>query len=187
MNKFILGSSSKSRLELLEKIGIKPDIVAPADIDETPLKNEKPEDYVKRISIAKCQKTLETYQQGCVLTADTIVTRNRKIMQKAHNNEELLKFLHFLSGKSCKVLTVISLGKNGKLITSKLISTKIKFKNFTDLDIRQYLEFGNGLNKAGGIYIEGLMDSFVLEIHGSYSNIRGLPLYETRNLLLSNL
>lgn len=187
MNKLILGSASKSRLELLKKIGFIPDIIFPANINETPLKNEKPENYVKRISTTKCEKVLEIYREGCVLTADTTATRNRKILQKAHNNEELLNFLKFFSGKSCRILTAISIGKNGKLITSKIISTKIKFKNFTDFDIKQYLNFGNGLNKAGGICIEGLMDSFVLEIHGSYSNICGLPLYETRNLLLSNL
>ena len=187
MNKFILGSSSKIRLELLKKINFVPDIICPPDIDETTLKNEKPEEYVKRISKTKCEEILKKHSDGLVLTADTIATRNRKIFQKAHNNEEILKFLIIFSGKSCRLITVISIGKNGKLITSKLITTKIKFKTFNDFDIKQYLEFGNGLNKAGGIYIEGLMEALVLEIQGSYSNIQGLPLYETRNLLLSNL
>lgn len=184
MTKLILGSSSKSRLELLKKIGLTPDIIAPADINETPFKKENPIDYVKRIALAKCEKVIEKYKDGCVLTADTIVTRNRRIMQKAHNNDELLNFLKFLSGKTCQVITSFCVAKNGKVISQKLVSTKIKFKNFSKFDIEQYIKSGEGINKAGGIYVEGLMESFIVKLQGSYSNIQGLPVYEARNALL---
>lgn len=185
MIKFVLGSASPSRLQLLKQINVKPDIIAPADIDETPQKKEKPLDYVKRMAESKAETLHKKYFGDIILTADTIINYQSRIIQKPHNNEEIRELLNFYSSKNIKVITSIYMITSDNKRAKKTVETTLKFKHLSKLDIDEYIlgEYGNG--KAGGIAIESMMDSFIIRIIGSYSNIMGMPLYETRNMLIS--
>ena len=185
MVQFVLGSGSKSRLELLKQINFQPDVIFPADIDETPNKKEKPLDYVKRMAETKAETINQKYFGSVILCADTIVSYQSRIIQKPKDKEELINFLNFYSSKNIKLITAIYMitadGKRAK----KTVETTLKFKHLSKSDIDEYIKDNNALWSAGGIIIEGLMESFIIRIIGSYSNIRGLPLYETRNMLIS--
>lgn len=185
MVQFVLGSGSKSRLELLKQINFQPDVISPADIDETPNKKEKPLDYVKRMAETKAETINQKYFGSVILCADTIVSYQSRIIQKPKDKEELINFLNFYSSKNIKLITAIYMitadGKRAK----KTVETTLKFKHLSKSDIDEYIKDNNALWSAGGIIIEGLMESFIIRIIGSYSNIRGLPLYETRNMLIS--
>lgn len=162
-----------------------PDIIAPADVDETPLKKEKPLNYVKRIAELKVRALHEKYFGDVILTADTIISTRSSIMRKAHTDEDVEKFLKILSGRNVKVITSVCLINLDNKLSQKTVISNIKYKHFNKSDIEEYIKSGEGLKKAGGICIEGLMESFVIKIIGSYSNIMGLPLYETKNMLIS--
>ncbi len=182
---FILASQSKFRLQLLEKIYCVPKKIVPADIDESPLKKEKPEDYVKRIAKSKAMKVAENYKNENILAADSIVALNRQIIQKPHDVEETKTFLKKYSNKNIRALTgVCFIKKDGALIL-KLVETKIKFKSLNDRDINDSIKYSKNLSCAGGISIENFSECLIKKINGSYSNIVGLPLYEVRNILIS--
>lgn len=182
---FILASGSKSRLELLKKISCVPKNVVPADIDETPLKKEKPEDYVKRIAKLKALGVAEKYNEENILAADSIVVINRQIIQKPKDVKEIKNFLKKYSNRNVKVLTSVCFIKKDGTITQKVVLTKLKFKSLNPRDIDDCINHSLNLNCAGGISIEGFCECLVKSINGSYSNIIGLPLYETRNILIS--
>jgi len=184
--KFILGSSSKARLELLKKINFNPDLIVSPNIDESPIKKEKPLDYVRRMAMVKCETLHKNYFGNNILSADTIVTYQRKIIQKANTIEEVEKLLKSYSNKSIKVVTSVYLITSNNNRVTKTVETSIKFKSLNKIDIDEYIQTGIGIGKAGGIAIESIMDSFIKKIIGSYSNIIGLPLYETRNILISS-
>ena len=186
MIKFILGSSSKARLELLKKINFNPDLIVSPNIDESPIKKEKPLDYVRRMAMVKCETLHKNYFGNNILSADTIVTYQRKIIQKANTIEEVEKLLKSYSNKSIKVVTSVYLITSNNNRVTKTVETSIKFKSLNKIDIDEYIQTGIGIGKAGGIAIESIMDSFIKKIIGSYSNIIGLPLYETRNILISS-
>ena len=183
--KFVLGSGSPSRLQLLKQINFQPDIIFPADIDETPLKKEKPIDYVKRMAETKAETVNQKYFGNVILSADTIVNYQSRTIQKPKNNEEIAELLNFYSSKNIKLITAIYMITADAKRAKKTVETTIKFKHLSKLDIDEYIKGAYGLNKAGGIMIESIMDAFVIRIIGSYSNIMGLPLYETRNMLIS--
>ncbi len=185
MTRFILGSSSPSRLLLLRQTKFEPDVIAPADIDETPLKKEKPIDYVKRVSELKVRALHEKYFGDVILTADTIIATKSLIMRKAHTDNDVEEFLHHISGRNIRVITSVCVINADNKMAKKTIITSLKYKHLNEIDIKEYIKSGEGLNKAGGVCIEGMMESFVIKIIGSYSNIMGLPLYETRNMLVS--
>lgn len=185
MTRFILGSSSPSRLLLLRQAKFEPDVIAPADIDETPLKKEKPIDYVKRVSELKVRGLHEKYFGDVILTADTIIATKSLIMRKAHTDNDVEEFLHHISGRNIRVITSVCVINADNKMAKKTIITSLKYKHLNEIDIKEYIKSGEGLNKAGGVCIEGMMESFVIKIIGSYSNIMGLPLYETRNMLVS--
>lgn len=182
---FVLGSSSPSRLALLKQANFIPDKVEGADIDETPLKREKPLDYVKRIAESKAEHLHKKYFGSVILCADTIGVTRSKIHQKAHTCEEVIENLKELSGKSTKVVTAVCLITSDHKKIRKLAETKLKIKHLSDNDIDEYVKSGCGLNVAGGIKMEAMFESFVIKISGNYSNILGLPLYDVRNILIS--
>ena len=187
MADFILASGSKDRLNLLvNNLNCKPKQITPADIDETPLKKEKPTAYVVRMSNTKALTIKEKFKNDNILAADSIVVVNNKIIQKPKDIEELKYFLSLYSGKNVKCYTSVTfIKKNGDLI-NKLVLSKVKFKVFNNRDINDLLREENiSLNTAGGIKIEGFCQALIKKIDGSYSNIRGLPLYEVRNILIS--
>lgn len=184
---FILASGSQSRLELLKSVDCEPKKVYPANIDEAPLKKEKPENYVKRISLNKALYVKSVFKDDNILSADSIIVAKNRIIQKPKNIDELKYFLTLYSGKNIKCYTSVSFIKKDNTVINKLVLTKIKFKVFNNRDINDILNEKNiSLNTAGGIKIEGFCECLVKRINGSYSNIKGLPLYEARNILISH-
>jgi len=184
MPRLILASASPRRLELLESTNIFPNIIEPANIDESIKKKEKPKLYLKRICFEKALNIQDKYKQDIILSADTIVTTGQKIFGKPSDKEDAIKTLKYLSGRNHNVSTgVCVLYKNKRKI--KIIDTKIKFKKLHDDEINQYIKTNEWTDKAGSYAIQGHAERFVIKINGSYSNVVGLPLYETVNLLKS--
>jgi septum formation protein len=183
MPKLILASASPRRLDLLKSINIKPDIIFPANIDESIKKKEKPNFYLKRIPFEKALYAQNKYKDDIILSADTIVTTNQKVFGKPSNEEEAVKTLKFLSGRNHKVQTgVCVLFKNLKKI--KIIDTKIKFKKLHQMmKLMNISKLKRWIDKAGAYAIQGFAERFIIKITGSYSNVVGLPLYETANIL----
>ena len=184
MSKLILASASPRRLELLKSIKVFPDIVEPSNIDESVRKKENPMFYLKRICYEKALNIQKKYKEDLILSADTIVTTSQKIFGKPLDKKDAIKTLKYLSGRNHNVSTgVCVLYKNKKKI--KIIETKIKFKKLHDNEIDQYIKTNEWFDKAGSYAIQGFAERFIVKINGSYSNVVGLPLYETVNLLKS--
>jgi septum formation protein len=180
----ILASNSPRRRELLEQAGVKVDKIVSPDIDETPLRSELPKLYVHRMAVAKSD-AIDKLDQDYVLTADTIVTRGRRILGKPENEIMAEGYLKILSGCRHRVLTSVCLAHNGKLMV-RTVTTIVKMKSLTKVDIKNYLSSGEWMGKAGGYAIQGKAAIFIPFISGSYTNIVGLPLTETVNLLVGN-
>ena len=181
---FILGSSSPRRKELLESIGIIPDLIISPDIDESNLKDELPIACAKRLAKNKALKILNEYPNALILTADSIAFCGRRIIDKTDNIDVARKYLQLLSGRRHKVITSIYLLNSIRSI-SKTIQTVLNFKKLTNQEIEKYLESKEWVNVAGAYKIQGSAASFVKSINGSYTNVVGLPLYEVRNMLSS--
>ncbi len=184
----ILASSSPRRIELLSRIGIIPDKIIPADIDETEQKGELPKDLSSRLSKAKAEKIANEVDAAYIIGADTVAAIGRRILPKALNDDDVRSCLKLLSGKRHQVYTGVTIiKKNGSEILEKhrLVKSILRFKRLTLEEIDLYIKSKEGLNKAGGFSLQGFAEVFVPFIGGSYSNILGLPLFETRNMLLS--
>ena len=184
MSKLILASASPRRLELLKSTNIFPDIVEPANINETIKKKEKPKIYLKRICFEKAYNIQKKYKKDIILSADTIVTTGQKIFGKPSNREDAVETLKYLSGRNHNVSTGVCVLYKGKK-KIKIIDTKIKFKKLHNSEINQYILTKEWTDKAGSYAIQGYAERFVIKIIGSYSNVVGLPLYETVNMLKS--
>lgn len=184
---FILASGSPRRIELLKQIGYTPKSIIPADIDEISKKREIPRDFALRMAVEKAKAVHKNNPDEFVLSADTVVGVGRRIVQKAHSNEDIIKFFKLLSGRRHRVYTSICLitPKKDKVFT-KTVESILKFKNLSEEDIKWYLSTGEGIGKAGGYAVQGYGAALVKWFSGSHSNVVGLPLYETRNLLLAN-
>ena len=178
----ILASASKARLELLESVGISPYKILNTNIDETPIKSEKPLDYVSRIALKK-NKAVKKKKLEIVLTADTVVALGRRIIQKPNDKEEALYFLNLLSGRRHKVHTSICIFSKEKYF-QKNVTTTLKMKRLSDDEKKCYLLSDEWKGKAGGYSIQGAASYFFPFISGSYSNVVGLPLTETVGMLL---
>ena len=177
----ILGSASPRRLDLLAQIGVIADKVIAADIDETPRIGERPSPYADRMAISK-SKAIKSTQKDLVLTADTVVSAGIRILGKPESEAQAVEFLNLLSGRRHRVTTV-SL-RIGDQIWSRNITTKVKMKNLSDIEISAYIRSQEWKGKAGGYAIQGIASAFIPFISGSYSNVVGLPLTETANLLI---
>ena len=186
MARLILASSSPRRKELLAQVGIVPDVIELSDVDETLYDNEEPRHYVLRVAKAKAIAISEKNKSDLILAADTIVVCGGKVLAKAESNIDVEKYLNKLSGRQHTVITsvcvVVPLGK----ILTKIVTTKVKFKRLSKIEIKEYLKSGEGIGKAGGYAIQGIAGSFVKNINGSYSAVVGLPLYETISMLRSS-
>lgn len=179
----ILGSNSPRRKELLEKLGVKIDRVVGPNIEEAPLKNEQPRSYVTRIAIEK-NDALPKGPKDCVLTADTIVARGRRILGKPVGDHEARQFLSLLSGVRHKVFTAVCISYMGmKRVRS--VQTVVKFKRLSLIEIDHYIKSGEWRGKSGGYAIQGRASMFIPFISGSYTNVVGLPLVETLALFNS--
>ena len=187
--RLILASASPRRLQLLQQIGIEPTALKPADLDETPLKNEQPRALARRLSEEKAAAIHQAYKEddhlgGCyILAADTVVAVGRRSLPKAELAEEAIQCLTLLSGRTHKVFTGVSLVTPKGKTRSKVVETRIRFKRLTN-DIDPYIASGEWRGKAGGYAIQGIAGSFVVNLVGSYSSVVGLPLHETSNMLL---
>jgi septum formation protein len=182
MARFILASASPRRIELLKQIGITPDQVIPADIDETPQKNEIPTVYVQRVARQKAEVIAAQHPSSVVLAADTTVALGRRIIGKAENEKEAFAILKMLSGRRHRVHTSLCAMHNGK-IHQKMVTTIVRFARLSDTQINGYIATGDWKGKAGACSIQGASGAFIPWINGSFSNVVGLPLTETAQLL----
>jgi septum formation protein len=179
--RLILGSASPRRLELLARVGIVPDAVVPAEIDETPLKGELPPRHAERLASEKA-RAVPSGPGDLVLTADTVVAAGRRILGKPAGPAEAEAFLRLLSGRRHRVITCVALRQDDRLRTRR-VETAVRFKRLSDAEIAAYLASGEWHDKAGGYAIQGRAEGFIPWIGGSWSNVVGLPLTETLNLL----
>lgn len=179
--RLILGSASPRRRELLSQIGVVPDQITPADINEDAAPRERPLAYVKRIASQKAA-ALEIGAGDLVLCADTIVHLGTRILGKPADQDTAAGFLKLLSGRRHKVTTAIVLRSSTQL-WQRQVQTVVRFKQLSDQELQNYLQSGEWQGKAGGYAIQGLGAAMIPSINGSYTNVVGLPLAETANLL----
>ena len=179
----ILASASPRRLELLERIGIHPNEVDPPHINESPLRNEKPSDHALRLAREKAG-IVHARHQGCfILAADTVIACGRRILPKAGDAAQARSCLELLSGRRHRVLGGVCVIDPEGTLHSLRVTTIVAFKRLTGGEIASYLESDEWRGKAGGYAIQGRAEAFVRFINGSYSNVVGLPLFETHTLL----
>lgn len=179
--RLILGSASQRRKDLLAQVGIVPDDLRPADIDETPLPNEAPRLYVARMAREKAA-AVPIQPDEIVLTADTTVSVGRRILGKPADDADAVSFLTLLSGRRHRVTTAVCV-RMANLTRDRMVETRVKFKRLSSSEIEAYISSDEWRGKAGGYAIQGRAAAFIPEINGSYSNVVGLPLTETVNLL----
>ena len=179
--KLVLGSASPRRQELLGQIGLVPDAVRPADIDETPLKGEAARDYVARMAREKAL-ALECAGDEVILSADTTVTCGRRILGKPENEKEAAEFLWLLSGRRHHVMPAIAV-RTADGLRERLVDTVVKFRPLSNEDVNLYLASGEWQGKAGGYAIQGRAGAFIPWLQGSFTAVVGLPLAETATLL----
>ena len=177
----ILASASPRRRELLARIGIVPDAVAPADIDETPGKVELPRDYARRMAREKALAAAS--DSAHVLAGDTVVAVGRRILPKAEDEATARRCLDLMSGRRHRVLSAVALLAPDGTLRERLSETVVVFKRLAPDEIAAYLGSGEWHGKAGGYAIQGIAEGLIRRIDGSHSGVVGLPLYETRALL----
>lgn len=179
---FILASASPRRKDLLASIGLVPSRIVPANADETPIKNEKPHLYARRIAALKAACVATSCPGEVVLAADTVVACGARILPKAEDEKTARACLKLLSGKRHRVYTAVVVQRDTKIL-SKTVMTVVQFTRLSDADIEHYIVSGEWNGKAGGYAIQGLAQQFIPRINGSHSNVVGLPLRETKILL----
>jgi septum formation protein len=185
----VLASGSPRRLALLAQIGVEPDAVIPADIEETPRRNESPRALAQRLSAEKAAiaaaVALKRPDVGpsLVLAADTVVCVGRRILPKCEILDEAEDCLSLLSGRAHRVYTGLTLTTPNGGTRHRLVETRVRFKRLSRGEIAAYLASGEWRGKAGGYAIQGLAGAFVLRLVGSYTSVVGLPLAETAALL----
>lgn len=179
--RLVLASASPRRLALLAQIGVTPDEVIATDIDETPLPKETPRNLALRLARAKAEAAKT---DGVVLAADTVVALGRRILPKTETEAQARECLVLLSGRAHRVFTGVAVRAAG-VIKTRLVETRVYFKQLTPKEIDAYIASGEWSGKAGGYATQGLAARFVTHIAGSYPNVVGLPLFETANLLQS--
>lgn len=182
-NKLILASASPRRVDLLKQIGIVPDHIIPADIDETPLKTELPGKLAERLAGEKAAVIAAKHPNSFVLAADSVVAVGRRILPKTEQAEEARACLDMLSGRRHHVYTGVCLISPGGKVSARLSDTVVQFKSLSHAELEEYLASKEWQGVAGGYAIQGLAGAFVKFIRGSYSNVVGLPLYDTMNML----
>lgn len=181
--RLVLASESPRRRDLLASIGLTPDIIAPAEIDETPLRDELPRRLAARLAAAKAEVVAAAYPDDFVLAADTVVSVGRRILPKASDAAEVEACLRLLSGRAHRVVTGVSVRAPGGRRGDRLVETRLKMRRLSETEIRAYAEGGEGVGKAGGYGIQGRAGVFILSLSGSWPAVVGLPLHETEALL----
>lgn len=179
----VLASASPRRVDLLKQIEIVPDQIEPAHIDETPLKGELPRKLAQRLAVEKAQAVASSNPGSFVLAADTVVGLGRRSLPKADGPKQARDFLEMLSGRRHHVYGGICVICPEGKVHSRLIDTAVKFKRLSEEEVSHYIALGEWEGKAGAYAIQGYGGSFVEKIIGSYSNVVGLSLLETKGLL----
>ena len=183
--KLVLASGSPRRLALLNQAGIEPDSLQPAEIDEIPVKGELPRALANRLAREKAQVALasiridEELRGSYIIAADTVVAVGRRVMPKADMLEDAAACLRMLSGRNHRVYTGICLVTPKESFRQRLVETRVRFKRLSNEDLEGYLASGEWRGKAGGYAVQGIAGSFVVKMVGSYTNVVGLPLYES--------
>src|SRR3954447_8918100 len=183
--RLILASASPRRLDLLARIGVAPDAVLPADVDESVPKGELPREHALRLAREKAQAVAAQAPDALVLAADTVVAVGRRILPKVEDEATLRACMKLLSGRRHRVLTGVALVMPGNGIRERLVETMIAMKRLSPEEIDYYAAHGEWRGKAGGYALQGYGEVYVRHIAGSYSNVVGLPLADTRMLLKS--
>jgi septum formation protein len=179
----VLASASPRRAELLGQVGLTPDVIDPPDIDEAPVRGEPPTHYARRLAIAKAEAVAARRPQAFVLAADTVVACGRRILPKADSRQSAAACLKLLSGRRHRVIGgVCIIAPDGRRAV-RLVTTQVTFKRLHASELEAYLAGGEWEGKAGGYAIQGRAAAYVSWISGSYSNVVGLPLYETCSML----
>ncbi len=178
----VLASASPRRIELLAQVGVTPDRVEPADIDETPMKGETPPRLAERLARTKAETVAARAPNAIVLAADTVVAVGRRFLEKAADEAEARRFLRLLSGRNHRVFTGVAVARGGR-VSTRVNETRVTFKMLSDAEIEAYVASGDWRGKAGGYGIQGPAGAFVVRIVGSHPSVMGLPLHETMNLL----
>jgi septum formation protein len=188
--RLVLASASPRRLMLLSQVGVTPDALRPASVDETPKRGEMPRSLVTRLSRAKAEAARDLIAndkdlaEAYVLAADTVVAVGRRILVKPQTIEEALAALRLLSGRSHRVLTGLCLITPQDRVRVKIVDTRVRFKRLSPDEMQAYLASREWRGKAGGYAIQGLAGCFVQKIVGSYTNVVGLPLTEVVGMLV---
>ncbi|SMH33554.1 septum formation protein [Azospirillum lipoferum] len=185
--RLVLASASPRRLDLLRQIGIVPDAVDPADLDETPLPRELPPQHALRLAGEKAACVAARHPDSWILAADTVVACGRRILPKAEQETEARKCLDLLSGRRHRVYGGVVLlvpdAEGGKRRLERLVRTDVTFKALSKAEVESYIASNDWHGKAGGYAIQGRAAALVRWIGGSYSNVVGLPLHEVAGLL----
>ena len=186
--RLILASGSPRRLALLEQAGLRPDLLLPTEIDETPEKRESPRKLAARLARAKAAVALRTVRgdrqdPAYILAADTVVAVGRRILPKTEAVDEATACLRLLSGRSHRVYTAVCLVTPKEAFRERLVESRVRFKRLSREEIEAYLASGEWRGKAGGFAVQGLAGCFVVKLVGSYTAVVGLPLQETVSLL----
>ena len=187
--KLVLASGSPRRLQLLQQAGIEPDMLSPADMDETPQKAEAARSLAKRLAREKARIAVENLERigererAFVLAADTVVAVGRRILPKCEQLDEASASLRLLSGRAHRVYTGVCLVTPKGAERQRLVQTRVRMKKLSTDEFDSYLASGEWRGKAGGYAIQGIAGSFVIKLVGSYTNVVGLPLYEAINML----
>jgi septum formation protein len=189
--RLILASASPRRLRLLAQVGIEPDALRPASIDETARPGEMPRALVSRLARAKAEVARDQIANdqdladSYILAADTVVAMGRKVLMKPAHVEEAMASLQLLSGRTHKVLTCVCLIAPDDRVRMKVVDTRVRFRYITRSELESYIASREWRGKAGGYAIQGIAGCFVQRLVGSYTNVVGLPLTEVVGLLNS--
>ncbi|ACG78605.1 nucleotide-binding protein implicated in inhibition of septum formation [Phenylobacterium zucineum HLK1] len=181
--RLVLASASPRRLDLLRQIGVEPDAIDAAELDESPRPKELPRHLAARLAAEKAARVAARHPGAHVLAADTVVAVGRRVLPKVEDEAEEAECLALLSGRAHRVLTGIAVAAPDGRAVSRLVESRVRFKRLSPAEIAAYIRSGEGLGKAGGYAIQGRAGAYVIDLQGSYSGVVGLPLYETANLL----
>ena len=185
MKPFILASASPRRRDLLAQIGLTPSDIIPADINEDPIPGELPRPHALRLACEKAQKVSTEHPGQVILASDTVVGVGRRILPKTEDRTSAEDCLRLLSGRSHRVYTGVAVIDAEGHLRSRISETRLKMKRLSEAEINQYLDSEEWNGKAGGYGIQGLAGAYIHNISGSYTGVVGLPVYETRTLLLA--
>jgi nucleoside triphosphate pyrophosphatase len=181
--RLVLASASPRRRDLLAQIGLTPDQIDPAEIDETPLRDELPPNHAERLAREKAASVAARHPGAFVLGADTVVACGRRILPKAEDQGTARACLELLSGRRHRVHGGIAVATPDGRLVSREVRTMVAFKRLSQAELDDYLAGGEWAGKAGGYAIQGRAARFVAAVNGSYPNVVGLPLFETARLL----